>query len=361
MKVAILGYDHSVDDKRVFRTVKTLSKYHDVVYVYRQDESKKEIEEELKREYPHIEFVPIVLKERSPRGIYTFDKENVEAVIESDADVWYLHTAPDTRPLQLFTEGKRRGKRIIYDSHELVPYNWIAGATRKVHFVDRIRRLIAWDILYTQVTLSDCVIDTSYARLVYWLHRLHLRKFRNYLVLPNLAEYSIDISIDSKENIFAFVGSTRRNIDITLIKKVHDLTGWRFVYVSSSPDSILDSIPWITYHEVMKYDEMMQFLSKAMFSIIAYEAPYGQEMNYYLALPHKFFDSLAAGTPVIVGDRFIEMKAFTKKWNVGYVSSEVTATILDEYEKLLSNVKMHQSYFTWNDRWEKNLLCCLEV
>ena len=53
MKILIIGYMHPKFDKRVFRTVTTLSKKHKVIYQYWTDKDEKIYQEE------NIKYIPI--------------------------------------------------------------------------------------------------------------------------------------------------------------------------------------------------------------------------------------------------------------------------------------------------------------
>jgi len=355
VKVAILGYDHPVDDKRVFRTVKAISKYHDVVYIYRQDAGKKEIEEKLKREYPHVEFVPVVLKERSPEGIYAFDKENVEAVIESDADVWYLHTAPDTRPLQLFTEGKRRGKRLIYDSHELMPWNSFSRFTRGNRAVDMMRRVVLWSVYKEQIEKSDVVIQVSFSIKRYVERNLKVEEGKQ-IVIPNLAERveCLDIGSRRRERKVVYVGSTVRGISRKLIELLYEKYGYRFEYISSREEDRLKDLPYVRWQRPLGYEEMIEWLSRAEWSLMIFE--HWNNLSYIYSLPHKYFDSLYAGVPVIVGKEFVEMAAWTKRYGVGIIieGEDINLSGVDR-ESLQRNIINNREKFLWGERWEQRL------
>ncbi|MDK2886987.1 MAG: hypothetical protein PWP54_1567 [Thermosipho sp. (in: thermotogales)] len=57
---------------------------------------------------------------------------------------------------------------------------------------------------------------------------------------------------------------------------------------------------------------MIEELSKSAFSLISFVSFGNEEKNYIYSFPHKFFDSIAAGTPVIVKKDFFMAKEVKK-------------------------------------------------
>lgn len=360
MKIVVLGYDHPVDDKRVWRTVRALAKKHEVVYIYRFDDSRIEIEEKLKRAYPNVKFEPVVLEARSLKGLYSFDKENVECVIESGADIWYLHTAPDTQPLTLFKEAKRKGIRLIYDSHELYPYAQFSRLVKRSKPKDLVRRLLTWHIFAMQIEYSDAVILASYAVKRY-VQKV-LGNMDHLYVIPNIGE-KIDFGnvikdIEKQEKV-VFVGLHWRPIPLDFIYVLHYEFGFAFEYVSSEPVEELNKYSWVIWHSPMHRSEILGLLATAKWSIILYDLPVYEKMNYALSVPNKLFDSISVFTPVLVRRHLIETSLWVDKFGVGLVIDDLAdmrRKLEDvDYASIVGNIKKHYDKFVWGERWDKRI------
>ena len=83
--------------------------------------------------------------------------------------------------------------------------------------------------------------------------------------------------------------------------------------------------------------------------------------NDIYSLPNKFFDSLAAGTPVILAKRFISMKRIVEETNTGIVLNLIEdadedlrklQSGLDHYDEYIESLKIHQDEFVWDDSKE---------
>jgi len=116
---------------------------------------------------------------------------------------------------------------------------------------------------------------------------------------------------------------------------------------------------------------MLERISKATFSLISYNTT--EEFNYkndLFALPHKYYDSIASETPVIVNKRFVSMVKEVEKLGIGVVidtdrPNEAVRKILaayDDYETLIKNIKKHKKDFIWDEEKERiflNFVCNL--
>jgi len=110
---------------------------------------------------------------------------------------------------------------------------------------------------------------------------------------------------------------------------------------------------------------MMKELSKASFSLISYQTINDKKYkNDTLALPHKFFDSIAAETPVIVKDTFVSMRKIVEKYGIGVVinpnnveeSVEKILKAYENYDQLIENIKKHKNKFVWDEEKEKKFV-----
>ena len=130
-----------------------------------------------------------------------------------------------------------------------------------------------------------------------------------------------------------------------------------------------DDIPH-TSTSFLPYNEMMEELSKAAFSLISYNTVKDRNSkNYIFALPHKYYDSLSAGTPVIVKESFVSMAKQVEELGVGVVinpsnieqSIEKILNAYENYETILKNIEKYQNYFVWDENKEKEFLNKIEL
>jgi len=364
MRILVIGYMHPKFDKRVYRTVESLSKHHEVVYQYWMDRDEKQAQSE---EKTNIKYIPIVYIKRTQGKPLTelmrrrgFDKRISQLVEQEEYDILYMHHFPASRPLEPFRIAKLRKKKIIYDVHEFHPENFLANLRGKLK---ALKEHVMWNVFKKQLRLSDNVIFVSEEMKNYVLEEM---KFRNKkaLVMPNYASFAIKPNMEDKRREIIYVGKTPRNLEkeARLINKLTE-KGFSFKVVGNSSQKIAGishvSVPFLPYKDMMKE------ISGAMFSLISYmRANSGEPRNDSFALPHKYFDSLAAGTPVIVRKDFLSMANQVKKLGVGAIidpenierSVEKVIEAYSNYSNILRNVEIYQHEFVWSEDKERQFL-----
>ena len=138
MNSFVVGYDHSASDKRVMRTVDALAELGTVYY---QSSGKPTAENGGGIHHYSVEKTVMngrfgLEKRRS------FDKIIYELVRDLDYDLVYLHDFLHSMPLKAFRCARERGKKIIYDLHEIMPEQF---------FPERLSFLnpVLWKVLKT--------------------------------------------------------------------------------------------------------------------------------------------------------------------------------------------------------------------
>lgn len=363
LKILVIGYLHKKYDKRVFRTVDALSKNHEVIYQYCSEKIEEPYFED------NINFVPVhyvrdkdtpPLKELLKRR--SFDSEILNMIKSEDFDVLYLHHFLATKPLEPFKIAKKLGKKIVYDIHEYHPYNFLNGLSG---VKKRIKERVMFRIFRKQLEYSDRLIFVS-PEIEEDVFRI-LKIKRDVLIVPNYASKGVESSVKDKEIVL--VGGTKRYLDDEkIILKELIRLGWKFKVIGIDTDFLGD-----VEHEhtgFLPYDEMLLEISKASFSLNSYNITRGRvnRKNDVFALPHKFFDSLAAETPVIVNKKFVSTAKMVEELGIGVVidtdkPNEAVKEILkayDDYEILIENVRKHKYKFIWNEEKERefvNFVC----
>ena len=365
MKILIIGYTHPKYDKRVFRTVKTLAMNHEIIYQYLANNDEVQYKE------GNITYLPlsnkIIPEENEIRKLLDrkpFDKKISELVMGLDYNILYMHHFLATKPLEPFKIAKKRGKKVVYDIHEYHPENFLAGLNG---IAGNIKITIMSHIFKKQLELSDLCIFVS-EEMVKDVLRNSAISNKKIFLLPNYASMSIEPDASKKRKEIIYVGKITRQLDDEK-KIVGRLVehGFSFRIIGMDSSEFAD-IPR-TYTPFLPYEEMMEEISKASFSLISYNTVENRKYkNDIFALPNKFFDSIAAGTPVIVKESFVSMAKQVRDLGLGVVINplnveESMQKILDaynNYDTILKNIETHQDEFVWNQSREEEFIRKIE-
>ncbi len=349
---------HPKYDKRVFRTVKALSKDNEIIYQYWTDKEETEYKEgnilykPIKYE-KNIKANPIIKLIRRRK----LDKKITEMIESYDYDIVYFHHFLASRPIAPFKIAKKRNKVVIYDIHEYHPENFL-NALRGIAKV--LKEKVMWKIFERQLKMSDKLVFVSKEIQSDIFEKLKVNK--PYLIVPNYA--SISVEGREKVKVISFVGKVTRNLanEKKIIKKLLE-KGFKFKIIGMDSDVFKDiSHEYTTY---LPYEDMMEQLSKSAFSLISYNTVMNENYkNDIFALPHKYYDSIAAETPVIVKNTFVSMAKEVEKYGIGVViepnnvdeSVEKILKAYENYEKLLENIKKYKDKFVWDNEKEKEFI-----
>ncbi len=363
MKILIIGYTHDKYDTRVFRTVEALSEVGKVIYQYLTYTDESPYEE------GNIRYLPTKCYDKSSRDSLSklidrrpLDKEICKLVADEEYDVLYMHHFLATFPLKPFKIAKKRGKKIVYDTHEYHPENFLETLTGLPGYlkVEMMKR-----IFKRQLELSDLSIFVSDEMRNDVIQKAGTIKGRTY-VIPNYAVKKVNF--DKKKKEIVYVGKITRRIgeEKNLIKSLVDC-GFSFRIIGMDAKEFSD-IPHV-YTSFLQYEEMMEEISKASFSLISYNSENAKyTKNYDFALPNKFFDSIAAGTPVIVKESFVSMAKQVRDLGLGVIINprnveESRLRILDAYNNyntILRNIEIHQDEFVWNQNRKEEFIRKIE-
>ncbi|WP_448375916.1 glycosyl transferase family 1 [Fervidobacterium sp.] len=354
--VLVIGYMHPKYDKRVFRTVQALSKYVKVIYQYLTDKSEHEHEE------GNVRYVPIQWYEDINTNAIaklwkrrTLDKMIMELIKKTEFDILYMHHFLPSRPLESFRYAKKMGKKVVYDIHEYHPENFLSTLHGTI---GELKIRVMKKIFDKQIDLSDKLIFVSQEMMRYSIGN----RDKNVLVLPNYAEMITRSSEKRKEIVF--VGKITRALGDEK-RVIKELIKEGFVFKIIGMDSDIFSDIEHVYTGFLPYEKMMEEISKATFSLVSFKTI---ESEYYKndlwSLPHKFYDSLAAGTPVIVKESFVSMKMIVEEFGVGVVIDprDVESSVRKilqayrSYDQLIENIEKHKEKFIWDEEKEKEFV-----
>ena len=348
MKTLVIGYGHPFNDKRVMRTVMALKKLGTVYYQYAGN-SKEFID--------GVKIFPLKKpRAENPLKRYIqrreFDRKIFRLVETLDYDLVYFHYFPASMPIKVFKTVKVRGKSLIYDLHEIIPVQFLPEK------FERITPLM-WIIFRKQLLLSDALISVSQEAMDFMLKKSKIS--RPFLIVENYANHAVELISKNKKKEIVIVGKSSRNNGIVseiLISLKNE--GFSFKSIGIKSDLADINLPFLPYHKMMKE------LSKSAFSIIAYQNRKSSDYpNEVFSLPNKFFDSLAAGTPVIVSSRFRTMSSLVEKYNVGIVIDttqsvrSITNKIVkswNHYKTFLDAIKSNVEHFIWSEEKEQEFI-----
>lgn len=354
-KILMIGYMHPKYDKRVFRTVRALSKYAKVIYQYLTDKSENEHEE------GNVRYVPIQWTENIHANAIaklwkrrTLDKMIMELIKKTEFDILYMHHFLPSRPLEPFRYAKKAGKKVVYDIHEYHPENFLSN----LHgMIGELKIRVMKKIFEKQIGLSDKLIFVSQETMMYSIGN----RDKNVLIVPNYAEMITPSGEKRKEIVF--VGKITRALGDEK-QVIKELIKEGFVFKIIGMDSNIFSDIEHVYTGFLPYEKMMEEISKASFNFISYSFPSGEPRNYAFSLPNKFFDSLGAGTPVIVKESFVSMRKIVEELGVGVVidPKDVEGSVRKileayrNYDKLIENIEKHKEKFVWDEKKEREFV-----
>ncbi|MGC8902297.1 MAG: glycosyl transferase family 1 [Fervidobacterium sp.] len=366
-RVLVIGYMHSKDDKRVLRTVNSLSKVFCVTYQY--------LTTVPERPYTsgNISFVPILWKENeSQNPVFKmikrrkFDEQIIELITRTEFDILYLHHFLPTKPLLPFVIAKGRGKMVVFDIHEYHPQNFLANLPG---IIEKAKERVMNEVFRKQIELSDKLIFVSEEMISHVDKNIIQLSDKKVMVLPNYANGSCRKienieQIDKKKKEIVFVGKIPRKLreEKQIIKNLIE-KGFKFKVIGMDT-SELEDIPH-TSMGLLPYDKMLEEIAKALFSLVSSSTINKRDyVNHIYSLPNKFFDSLAAGTPVIVKDSFVSMKKIVERLGIGVVidptdvnfSVQKVLVASENYQKYIENVEKYKNLFVWDENKEREFI-----
>ncbi|MBO8166288.1 MAG: glycosyl transferase family 1 [Kosmotoga sp.] len=348
MKTLVIGYNHHFNDKRVMRTVMALKKLGTVYYQYAGNS--EELIDGVKTfplKKPHAENRLRYYVQRRE-----FDKEILKLAEILDYDLAYFHYFPASMPVKIFKTIKKLGKSLIYDLHEIIPVQFLPEK------FERITPLM-WIIFRKQLLLSDALISVSQEAMDFMLKKSKIS--RPFLIVENYANHTVEQISEDKKKEIVIVGKSTRNNDIVseiLISLKNEGFSFKSIGIKSNLTDV--NLPFLPYNKMMKE------LSKSAFSIIAYQNRKSPDYpNEVFSLPNKFFDSLAARTPVILSNRFRSMRKILEETGTGVIINlkddpkknvRKVLKAWENYSDFQSALIKHSERFYWTKEKEEKFL-----
>jgi glycosyltransferase involved in cell wall biosynthesis len=234
--------------------------------------------------------------------------------IEVNADIYHLH---DPELLRIAVKLKKKGKKVIYDAHEDLPRQILS----KQYLKPVLRKLISSRIERYEnkvaKKLDAIVTATPYIRDRFLKVNPRTTDINNF---PILKELLIDFDYNEKtQNEICYVGgiTTVRGINelIASIKHVDGtlLLAGKFLEVGLK-DLLEKNANWKKVKELgfLSRSEVKDVYERSKLGVVTLHPI----SNYYVSLPVKMFEYMAAGIPV-VASKFPLWESIITKNNAG--------------------------------------------
>ena len=220
--------------------------------------------------------------------------------LELDADIYHLH---DPELLRIAVKLKKKGKKVIYDAHEDLPRQILS----KEYLKPIVRKLISSRIEKYEnkvaKKLDVIVTATPYIRNRFLKVNPNSIDINNF---PIIKELLFDFEYDHKKgNKICYVGG------ITTVRGINELLealeGSECSLLLAGDflenglrDSIINKNAWNKVEELgfLTREEVVNVYKKSKLGIVTLHPI----SNYYVSLPVKMFEYMAAGLPLIASN-----------------------------------------------------------
>ena len=220
--------------------------------------------------------------------------------LELDADIYHLH---DPELLRIAVKLKNKGKKVIYDAHEDLPRQILS----KKYLKPIVRKLISSRIEKYEnkvaKKLDVIVTATPFIRDRFLKVNPRTTDINNF---PIIKELLFDFEYDQKKgNKICYVGG------ITTVRGINELLealeGAECSLLLAGAfledglrDSIINKNAWNKVEELgfLRREEVVNVYKKSKLGIVTLHPI----SNYYVSLPVKMFEYMAAGLPLIASN-----------------------------------------------------------
>lgn len=288
-----------------------------------------------------------------------------EFLSNTDYDVLYLHNV-NIFESNLLLDALKKGSLIIYDCHEYVPSSYILSSDEARVFENNRKEIVNRLFeKFISVSHGIVVVSEMMKKLImdnFGVPQDKILKFTNYAPfgLENVKP------LEERRKEIAIVGFTPRNMEreVDILNTLSHTFEIKIIGMKNDVnffgENNLNLNKKVKYLPFLPYEKLLEELSCSMFSFISFKSflEWNQQ-NLTLALPNKFFDSMAAGVPVIVSSEFVELSESVQNDGVGIVINpenpkESLEKIFeysqnDKYNALLNNIVRNRSKYIYDD------------
>lgn len=306
-----------------------------------------------------------VKKDRNSRfyRMFFIVKKVYIKALEVNADIYHFHD-PELLPI-----GKKlikKGKKVIYDTHEDLPLQILTKHWLPVIIRKPLSRIIEKIEKYYSKRLSAVIAATPIIRNRFLKYNSNTIDICNY---PIIEELGNNVEWNKKDNSICYIGSIfkERGI-IELMKAIENVDVILELAGSYSPENLRDELShcssWNKVHEYgyVGRNEIKNILSKSKAGMVTLLP----KQSYMESLPIKMFEYMVAGIPVIASN-FPLWKDIIEKFNCGLCVNpedpleiekaiKIILTNTEESKKMgVNGIKAVRENFNWKVE-EKKLL-----
>ncbi|KUK92146.1 MAG: Uncharacterized protein XE05_1554 [Thermotogales bacterium 46_20] len=362
-KSLVLGYVHPPNDKRVKRNVIALSKSFDVYYQFLGKNPQEAPEDSVHR-------LPIMrTSSKNPVKAFarwrSFDKTIIKLIEQVKPSLILLNDMPLARPIEIVEAAKSQKACVIIDLHELVPEQRL---TQRFSFLWRIYKGGVWKLFSAYLSYADGVIGVSEQQLSEISKKIPM-EIPSIVVTNYALERASPLPFCLRKREIAIVGKTSRIFTPNTVELLKMLKRKEFdicVIGGMRQQKELKEIGIINTG-FLKYKDMIDRISESLFSFVGFRTNKRKlSLNDKYSAPNKYFDSVAAGTPIIVSRDFEFMSKNVLDNSIGIVLdlgkpdkaalSIMRATQKNSYQALLANISAHQAKYVWDYEKENELI-----
>lgn len=222
-----------------------------------------------------------------------------EKAVEIDADVYHFH---DPELLPFAKKLKKRGKKVIYDSHEDVPRqimakDWIPYFLRKPisYLTEKYENSVA-------KMLDYIVCATPYIRDRYKKINYNVVDINNFPALDDIKFQTEDYN--QRENILCYAGGLTHERGITKIVTAMEKINGKFLFAGSISDDYKKRLEELDKDNKTEY---LGFVDREGVNNLYKKSLVGDCIllptpNHINSLPIKMFEYMGAGLPFICSD-----------------------------------------------------------
>lgn len=286
----------------------------------------------------------------------------LKQALKVNADVYHLH---DPELLLIARKLKKKGKKIVFDSHE----DYAQQIKCKSYIPVFLRSIVAKIyVMYESFVINHYLDGFVFPVAKKWSYKIPLTVVGNE---PMKTEFVCDISKNKIPRSLVYVGSLTQDRGISQLIEAAYLAHARVLLAGPISSSYLEdlkkkkSFSCVSYFGVLDKSEVGSIIQQAEIGVNALRAV-GQYMDA-TNLSTKVGEFLGYGLPVIIND-YPYGRNLIDKYKFGVC---INPDDLSEYVTVINSLfsdsnKMHkmsengksfvQNYFTWENNSGKNLL-----
>lgn len=277
-----------------------------------------------------------VLKETSRMKRFLKTGKNVyKKAITLDADIYHFH---DAELLPYGNKLRRKGKIVVFDSHEDLPRQILGKAYIPKYSRKLLAGVLEWYEDYCCKKYNAIITATPYINERFSKINRNSVNLNNY---PFLDEFKAETSVMTKQpNTICYIGGITkiRGLDyvveaLTKTEVILELAGG--ITPSTYQEELTQAEGWnkVNYHGNVSREKVKEILNGSLAGLVTF-LPYPNHIN---AQPNKLFEYMSSSIPVIASN-YPLWKGIIEKYDSGIcVDPESSDEIAKAMEYLINN------------------------